>query len=146
MDLQAQDRCHRIGQTKPVCVFRFITANSVEGKILAAANRKLRLERLVQKGLQQKKTLEEDEIGTILRETFAHGQVGSDSGETPISDGELELLLDRDKLVTMFKDLDEIEGDTTTSTTTSTQLSALGSPTKHKKQGFEILEEVVAEF
>jgi ATP-dependent DNA helicase len=28
-DLQAQDRCHRIGQTKPVLVLRLVTAASV---------------------------------------------------------------------------------------------------------------------
>lgn len=30
MDLQAMDRCHRIGQTKPVHVYRLATAQSVE--------------------------------------------------------------------------------------------------------------------
>ncbi len=47
VDLQAQDRCHRIGQTRPVCVFRLVMANSVEGKILNVANKKLKMERLV---------------------------------------------------------------------------------------------------
>lgn len=32
MDLQAMDRCHRIGQTKPVHVYRLATAQSVEVK------------------------------------------------------------------------------------------------------------------
>ncbi len=41
------DRCHRIGQTKPVLVFRLATAHSVEGQLLRRANRKLALERLV---------------------------------------------------------------------------------------------------
>jgi ATP-dependent DNA helicase len=30
MDLQAMDRCHRIGQTRPVHVYRLATSNSVE--------------------------------------------------------------------------------------------------------------------
>lgn len=30
MDMQAMDRCHRIGQTRPVHVYRLATANSVE--------------------------------------------------------------------------------------------------------------------
>lgn len=30
VDLQAMDRCHRIGQTKPVHVYRLATAQSVE--------------------------------------------------------------------------------------------------------------------
>ena len=44
---QAMDRCHRIGQTKPVLVFRLATAHSVEGQLLRRANKKLALERLV---------------------------------------------------------------------------------------------------
>ena len=37
MDLQAMDRAHRIGQTKPVKVFRFISENSVEQRIIDRA-------------------------------------------------------------------------------------------------------------
>ena len=36
-DLQAQDRCHRIGQTKTVIVYRLATAETVEEKVLEAA-------------------------------------------------------------------------------------------------------------
>ena len=43
-DLQAQDRCHRIGQTKPVSVFRLCTTQSVETKILERASNKRKLE------------------------------------------------------------------------------------------------------
>jgi ATP-dependent DNA helicase len=46
-DMQAMDRCHRIGQTRPVHVYRLATANSVEGRMLAKAASKLMLERLV---------------------------------------------------------------------------------------------------
>ena len=38
MDLQAQDRAHRIGQTKPVRVFRLVSQHSVEEKILEASD------------------------------------------------------------------------------------------------------------
>ena len=41
------DRCHRIGQTKPVLVLRLATAHSVEGRMLKRARSKLALERLV---------------------------------------------------------------------------------------------------
>ncbi len=41
------DRCHRLGQDKPVLVLRLATAHSVEGKLLKRANSKLALERLV---------------------------------------------------------------------------------------------------
>lgn len=46
-DFQAMDRAHRIGQTRPVLVFRMATAHSVEGRLLQRANSKLMLERLV---------------------------------------------------------------------------------------------------
>merc|ERR1719387_2557440 len=46
-DAQAQDRCHRIGQKKQVDVYRLITENTVELKMLEAANRKRMLERVV---------------------------------------------------------------------------------------------------
>ncbi|KAJ1672579.1 hypothetical protein EV182_006899, partial [Spiromyces aspiralis] len=47
MDLQAQDRAHRIGQTKPVIVYRLVMDSTVEGKILERANAKRKLEKLV---------------------------------------------------------------------------------------------------
>ena len=53
-DLQAMDRAHRIGQTKQVYVFRFITEGSVEERMLERAAQKLRLDQLViQQGRQQ---------------------------------------------------------------------------------------------
>jgi ATP-dependent DNA helicase len=47
MDLQAQDRVHRIGQTKPVIIYRLCTANTAEALILERAGAKRRLEKLV---------------------------------------------------------------------------------------------------
>ncbi|CAH7667145.1 SNF2 family N-terminal domain-containing protein [Phakopsora pachyrhizi] len=46
-DLQAQDRVHRIGQTKPVLVFRLVSGNTVESKMLQKASEKRKLETLV---------------------------------------------------------------------------------------------------
>ena len=47
VDLQAQDRAHRIGQTKQVYVFRFVTEASFEEKVMERALQKLRLDQLV---------------------------------------------------------------------------------------------------
>nr|XP_019048526.1 helicase [Kwoniella bestiolae CBS 10118]OCF27456.1 helicase [Kwoniella bestiolae CBS 10118] len=47
MDLQAQDRAHRIGQTRPVLIFRLVSAHTIETKILAKAGSKRKLEALV---------------------------------------------------------------------------------------------------
>lgn len=46
-DLQAMDRAHRIGQTKQVVVYRFVTDNAIEEKVLERAAQKLRLDQLV---------------------------------------------------------------------------------------------------
>ena len=46
-DLQAQDRCHRIGQTKPVMVYRLITGNTIDQKIVERAAAKRKLEKMV---------------------------------------------------------------------------------------------------
>jgi SWI/SNF-related matrix-associated actin-dependent regulator of chromatin subfamily A member 5 len=48
------DRAHRIGQTKQVYVYRFVTEGSVEERMLERAAQKLRLDQLViQQGRQQ---------------------------------------------------------------------------------------------
>ncbi|RMD41265.1 hypothetical protein DV735_g3879, partial [Chaetothyriales sp. CBS 134920] len=50
-DLQAMDRAHRIGQTKPVIVYRLATRGTVEETLLLRADAKRKLEKLViQKG------------------------------------------------------------------------------------------------
>ncbi|XP_031550358.1 SWI/SNF-related matrix-associated actin-dependent regulator of chromatin subfamily A member 5-like [Actinia tenebrosa] len=47
VDLQAMDRAHRIGQKKQVKVFRFISENTVEERIIERAEMKLRLDAVV---------------------------------------------------------------------------------------------------
>jgi superfamily II DNA or RNA helicase len=70
VDLQAQDRAHRIGQTKQVCVFRLITESSVEEKVLERALQKLRLDQLViQQGklTNANKALTQDEMMAMIK-------------------------------------------------------------------------------
>ncbi|KAJ1374919.1 HSA [Parelaphostrongylus tenuis] len=43
MDAQAQDRCHRIGQTRNVTIFRLVSERTIEENILRKANQKRRL-------------------------------------------------------------------------------------------------------
>ena len=45
--LQAMDRAHRLGQTKPVQVFRFLSEGTVEEKIIERAEKKLFLDAAV---------------------------------------------------------------------------------------------------
>lgn len=70
-DLQAMDRAHRIGQTKQVVVFRFVTENAIEEKILERAAQKLRLDQLViQQGRAQpqaKGAASKDELLSMIQ-------------------------------------------------------------------------------
>ncbi|XP_021749015.1 protein PHOTOPERIOD-INDEPENDENT EARLY FLOWERING 1-like isoform X1 [Chenopodium quinoa] len=47
MDQQAQDRCHRIGQTREVNIYRLISESTIEENILKKANQKRALDNLV---------------------------------------------------------------------------------------------------
>ncbi|VAI93867.1 unnamed protein product [Triticum turgidum subsp. durum] len=47
MDQQAQDRCHRIGQTREVNIYRLISESTIEENILKKANQKRTLDDLV---------------------------------------------------------------------------------------------------
>ncbi|KAK9459633.1 SNF2 family N-terminal domain-containing protein [Lipomyces oligophaga] len=113
-DLQAMDRAHRIGQTRPVLVFRFATTNTVEQAILDKAGSKRQLEKLVIQRGKFKSLLasaggdtEKDE--DLRRLLLGGGRSGSGDnvddeqvkfvvkqrGDTILSDAELAVLLDR---------------------------------------------------
>ncbi|CAN8269599.1 unnamed protein product [Cochlearia groenlandica] len=69
VDLQAQDRAHRIGQKKEVQVFRFCTESAIEEKVIERAYKKLALDALViQQGrLAEQKTVNKDELLQMVR-------------------------------------------------------------------------------
>uniref|UniRef100_R7W9B0 CHD3-type chromatin-remodeling factor PICKLE n=1 Tax=Aegilops tauschii TaxID=37682 RepID=R7W9B0_AEGTA len=64
MDLQAQSRAHRIGQTRPVVVYQLITKCSVEAKILQKSKQKLAIENILMNS--SKKPPSADELKSIL--------------------------------------------------------------------------------
>ena len=47
MDKQCQDRCHRIGQTRDVHIYRMVSEHTIEGNILRKANQKRMLDDVV---------------------------------------------------------------------------------------------------
>uniref|UniRef100_A0A2I3RJB1 Helicase, lymphoid specific n=1 Tax=Pan troglodytes TaxID=9598 RepID=A0A2I3RJB1_PANTR len=107
-DLQAQDRCHRIGQTKPVVVYRLVTANTIDQKIVERAAAKRKLEKLIihknhfkggQSGLNLSKNfLDPKELMELLKSRDYEREIKG-SREKVISDKDLELLLDRSDLI-----------------------------------------------
>ena len=93
MDLQAMDRAHRIGQKKQVRVYRLVTENTVDEKIVERAAVKLRLDRMViQAGRlsDNKQNLGKDEMLGMIRHGAKHVFAAKD-GE--IMDSDVENLL-----------------------------------------------------
>lgn len=95
-DLQAQDRAHRIGQTKTVRVFRLITENTVEERIVERAEVKLRLDALV---IQQGRLVDssanklgKDEVLGMIRHGADHIFASKDS---EITEEDLDAILKR---------------------------------------------------
>lgn len=101
VDLQAQDRCHRIGQSKPVRVFRLITTDSIEKKVLLTATKKLNLEKLIISKGNFKGNKNEKQTESLTKEIF--DSLSSKEEKSPyetemISDENLyTLLTERDK-------------------------------------------------
>ncbi|XP_054738222.1 chromatin-remodeling complex ATPase chain Iswi [Anastrepha obliqua] len=96
MDLQAMDRAHRIGQKKQVRVFRFITENTVEEKIVERAEVKLRLDKMViQQGRlvdNRSAQLNKDEMLNIIRFGANHVFASKDS---ELTDEDIDTILER---------------------------------------------------
>lgn len=95
VDLQAMDRAHRIGQTKQVKVFRFVTENSVEERIIEKAEMKLRLDNIViQQGrlVESQKTLGKEDMLAMIR----HGANTIFAGkEATITDEDIDSILSK---------------------------------------------------
>lgn len=87
MDLQAQDRAHRIGQTKEVRVFRLISANSVEVKILERASQKLRMDaQVIQAGQFNNRATESDRRTMLKQLLQSNPGSGGSNGENGSSE------------------------------------------------------------
>jgi SNF2 family DNA or RNA helicase len=92
VDLQAQDRAHRIGQRSTVRVFRLIVENTVEERIVERAETKLRLDKIV---IQQGRLVD------------SHHKVGSEEMLSMIRHGANVVFSSKDSL-TSEEDIDEI--------------------------------------
>nr|KAI8763669.1 lymphocyte-specific helicase isoform X2 [Biomphalaria glabrata] len=108
-DLQAQDRCHRIGQNKPVVVYRLVSANTIDEKIIERAAAKRKLEKLIiHKGkfksgnfMARGKAISPEELRALLQSKDHDAVVNKD--DFIISESELSSLLDRSDLIKKWK-------------------------------------------
>ena len=115
-DLQAQDRAHRIGQTRPVVVYRLATRGTVEQTLLEKADGKRRLEKLVIRkgkfrslkggsggggdnagkgGAGEEERDEMEELAAMLERGEGEGWDLEDGGRGLLSERDLEVLTDR---------------------------------------------------
>ena len=97
-DLQAMARVHRIGQTKKVHVYRLVTGGSVEERILDRAEKKLYLDKMVNRDSTQSvlemAKMSTTEIFKML--TFGANAVMSSSAAA-LSDEDVASIIDRSK-------------------------------------------------
>jgi ATP-dependent helicase STH1/SNF2 len=76
-DLQAQDRAHRIGQTKAVRILRFITEKSVEEAMYARARYKLDIDdKVIQAGRFDNKSTQEEQEEFLVRVCLCRNPFG----------------------------------------------------------------------
>ncbi|XP_066976511.1 SWI/SNF-related matrix-associated actin-dependent regulator of chromatin subfamily A containing DEAD/H box 1 homolog isoform X1 [Macrobrachium rosenbergii] len=109
-DKQAEDRCHRVGQTKPVEVIRLVSKGSIEEGMLQIAQDKLQLEKDVTgHGEEQQK---KGDLVSLLKAALGLGKVEA-SGSTKNADGEHNQSGDsaKERVECSEQDLSEGEGE-----------------------------------
>lgn len=120
MDAQAQDRAHRIGQTRPVHIYRLISEHTVEENILKKCNQKRQLDNLVMqdgsftpdffKKLNLREFFETEDIGDSAEQP-AIAAAGEDMSESELNKAmaDAEEETDRDATTALHMEMDEGE-------------------------------------
>eukprot|EP00934_Nitzschia_sp_Nitz4_P008562 Nitzschia sp. Nitz4//scaffold11_size288233//145775//148339//NITZ4_000774-RA/size288233-snap-gene-0.24-mRNA-1//1//CDS//3329534074//8552//frame0 len=117
-DSQAMDRCHRLGQTRPVAVYRLLTCNSVDIEMMEKQVSKKKLERMTiaagdfrKAGKRSAGDMTFEKLQNLLQSDVNNLQTkGEDVENIKISDEEFEFIMDRKKLFQEGKDAIPGEG------------------------------------
>lgn len=104
-DSQAMDRCHRMGQTRPVAVYRLLTCNSVDIEMMEKQVSKKKLERMTiaggdfrKAGRRSQGDMTFEKLQNLLQSDIhdLHGR--TDIEDIRINDEEFEMIMNRKKL------------------------------------------------
>jgi len=120
-DSQAMDRCHRMGQTRPVAVYRLLTVNSVDMEMMEKQVSKKKLERMTiaggdfrKGGRRSRGNLSFEQLSSLLASDIdlnakAESVVDSDE-HISISAEEFDRIIDRKRLFASGDDAIPTEG------------------------------------
>ncbi|KAJ3211695.1 hypothetical protein HDU82_005205, partial [Entophlyctis luteolus] len=103
-DIQAVARVHRIGQTRPVLIYRLFTRDTVEDSIIQRSTSKLALDKLVVGGMKDDEKYDAKELSSMLKfgakRLFEEGDdPPSEQSRSAYDDAAVEKLLDRKGLI-----------------------------------------------
>ncbi|KAI8974348.1 P-loop containing nucleoside triphosphate hydrolase protein [Pilobolus umbonatus] len=98
-DLQAQARCHRIGQTKPVQIYRLICSNTYEKDMFDRAGMKLGLDKAVMGthddgNVNKTSELNRKEIENLLKKG-AYGAIFDEEASSKFCEEDIDQILER---------------------------------------------------
>ena len=117
-DNQAMDRCHRVGQTHPVAVYRLLTVNSVDIDMMERQISKKKLERMTiaggdfrKAGKRSRGDMSFEQLNKLLESDVKDlATKGGDVENIKISDDEFEMIMDRKRLFATGADAIPSEG------------------------------------
>ena len=102
-DIQAEARCHRIGQTQKVKVYRLITRGTYESKMFERASKKLGLDHVVLDGgdMSKDQPMKAQEIEEMLRYGVANMFNDDDTKADEFTSEDIDQILSRRATVTV---------------------------------------------
>ncbi|KAI8085910.1 P-loop containing nucleoside triphosphate hydrolase protein [Gilbertella persicaria] len=114
-DLQAISRAHRIGQTKMVLIYRFMTRLTVEEKVLQIGKKKMALEHVVVERMKADEEEKLEDVESILKFGTEALFADDDSKDIVYDDAAIDNLLDREQYRQVateqqIKEIEESEG------------------------------------